>query len=115
MKQQTIQKQMRLFILIVSFVSISSLCESCSTVSVRALQSSKADDTYRKTVYALWWGGSDPIETVDCGDGKGLHIVSSSSNWLYSLCTVVTFGAVVPMDIVYRCTSENLQNGGTLE
>lgn len=115
MKQHTLQKQIRFFILIVSFVSISALSESCSTVHVRAKQSSKADDIYKKTVYALWWGGSDPIENVDCGDGKGLHIVSSSSSWLYSLCTVITLGAVVPMDIEYRCTSENLQNGGTLE
>lgn len=115
MKQNSFLETIRFFILIVSFVSIASLSESCSTVHVRAKQASPADDMHKKTIYALWWGGSDPIETIDCGDGKGLQIVSSSSNWLYSLCTVVTLGIVVPMDIEYRCTSENLQNGGTLK
>lgn len=87
--------------------------EGCSTVEVKALQSSKADDIYSKTVIALWWGGSDPLEEVDC-NGNGLQFVQVKSNWLYSLCTVVTVGAVVPFDIHYRCTSVPMQDGGEI-
>jgi len=84
--------------------------EGCSSVHVLANQASKADDTYEKTVWALWWGVSDPVESVDC-NGNGLQIVSMKTSWIYSLCTFVTFGAVVPVDIQYRCTSEPLQCG----
>jgi hypothetical protein len=95
----------------ISFLSIT--FEGCSTVHVNAVQASAADDTFSKTVVALWWGGSDPVELVDC-DGNGLQFVNVSTNWLYSLCTVVTLGAVVPLDIEYRCTSEPMQDGGTI-
>ena len=36
--------------------------EGCSSVHVSAKQASKADDTNEKTVWALWWGVSDPVE-----------------------------------------------------
>jgi len=84
--------------------------EGCSSVHVSAKQASKADDTYEKTVWALWWGASDPVESVDC-NGNGLQIVTMKTSWIYSLCTFVTLGAVVPVDIEYRCTSEPLQGG----
>ena len=99
---------------IVLFASLTSFSlESCSSVNVNAKQSSKADDTYSKTVVALWWGGSDPVESVDCA-GNGLNIVSVKTNWFYSVCSFVTLGAVVPMDIEYRCTSGELQGGGDI-
>lgn len=108
-----IQKTNRTIILIIvlSFVSFS--FEGCSSVYVIAKQASKADDTYTKTVFALWWGASDPVENVEC-NGNGLQNVSFKTNWLYSVCTFVTLGAVVPMDIEYRCTSEPLQDGGVI-
>ena len=84
--------------------------EGCSSVHVSAKQASKADDTYEKTVWALWWGASDPLESVDC-NGNGLQIVTMKTSWIYSLCTFVTLGAAVPVDIEYRCTSEPLQGG----
>lgn len=87
--------------------------EGCSSVHVTAKQASKADDIYEKTVWALWWGGSDPVESVEC-NGNGLQIVTVKTSWIYSLCTVVTLGAVVPFDIEYRCTSEPLQGGGEI-
>jgi len=98
-----------LFIISVLFISI----EGCSAVEVKAVQSSKADDIFSKTVVALWWGGGDPLEEVDCS-GNGLQFVRVKSSWLYSLCTVVTLGAVVPFDIEYRCTSVPLQDGGEI-
>ena len=82
----------------------------CSSVHVTANQAPKADDTYEKTVWALWWGASDPVESVDC-NGNGLQFVTMKTNWIYSLCTFVTLGAVVPVDIEYRCTSEPLHGG----
>lgn len=101
-------------VVIVLFISIISISfVGCSTVEVKALQSSKADDIYSKTVIALWWGGSDPLEEVDC-NGNGLQFVQVKSNWLYSLCTVLTIGAVVPFDIQYRCTSITMQDGGEI-
>ena len=87
--------------------------EGCSSVHVRARQATHADDVQEKTVFALWWGGSDPVESVDCG-GHGLNIVSVKTSWIYSLCSVVTLGAVVPMDIEYKCTEEPLQGGQPL-
>lgn len=87
--------------------------EGCSAVTVTAVQASKADDTYTKTVVALWWGVSDPEEKVDC-NGNGLQYVKVKTNLLYSLCAVLTLGAVVPADIEFRCTSEPLRDGGPI-
>lgn len=106
-------KQLRVMVVVVTLISFQVALEGCSTVNVIAKQASKADDIKKTTVCALWWGGGDPVISADC-NGNGMQIVSTSSNWLYSLCTVVTLGAVVPMDIQYRCTSEPMQNGGTL-
>lgn len=100
-------------VIVYAVLSFMVCAEGCSTVNVKANQTSKADDIKKTTVCALWWGASDPIVTANC-NGNGLQIVSTTSNWLYSLCTVITLGAVVPMDVEYRCTSEPLQNGGTL-
>ena len=66
-----------------------------------------------KTVVALWWGANDPLESVECGE-TGLKLVSVKTSWIYSLCSVVTLGAVVPMDIEYTCTSTPLSGGGDL-
>lgn len=88
--------------------------DGCSTVSVVAKQASKADDIMTMTRVSLWWGASDAVENIDC-KGNGLQIVSVKTNWLYSLCTVVTLGAVVPVDVACRCTSVPLEDGGTLE
>jgi len=96
-------------LLIASSLSLSVL-DGCSAVHVRANQASVADDIQHKTVVALWWGVDDPLESVECG-GQGLHLVSVKTSWIYSLCTVVTLGAVVPMDIEYRCTSKSLEGG----
>lgn len=113
------------FVLLISFINIP--MEGCSTVSVKAYQSSQADpkDTtaqkdghYYKTVYALWWGASDIVQNVDCNDNgqsNGLSIVNVRTNWLYSLCSIVTLGAVVPLDVEYRCTSNQLQGGGVIK
>lgn len=99
---------------VVIFISILIFSlEGCSAVEIKAVQSSKADDIFSKTVVALWWGGGDPLEEVDCS-GNGLQFVRVKSSWLYSLCTVVTLGAVVPFDVEYRCTSVPLQNGGEI-
>ena len=87
--------------------------EGCSSVHVVAKQASKADDIHEKTVWALWWGASDPLENIDC-QGNGLQIVSYKTSWIYSLCSFVTFGAVVPMDVEYRCTSAPMQGGGEI-
>lgn len=86
---------------------------SCSSVNVTANQASLADDTESKTVVALWWGGSDVQENVDC-NGNGLKLVRVSTNWLYSLCTVVTLGAVAPFEVEYRCTTGELDGGGSI-
>lgn len=85
----------------------------CSSVHIRANQAPKADDVHKKTVVALWWGVSDPLESIEC-NGNGLQVVSTSTSWLYAACTFLTLGAVAPMDIEYRCTSAPLQQGGTL-
>ena len=87
--------------------------EGCSSVHVRAKQSSHADDLQEKTVVALWWGGNDPLEDVDC-NGDGLNIVSVKTSWIYSFCSVITLGAVVPMDIEYKCTVGSLDGGQPL-
>lgn len=84
-----------------------------SSAEIVARQSSKADDTFEKTEVMYFWGLMDVQESVDCG-GDGLHVVSASTNWFYSLCTVVTLGAVVPMDVTYRCTTGSLDGGGQL-
>ena len=99
-------------VLIISVVSFTQTGCS-SSVSVVAKQASKADDTFKKTELALWWGGSDPVQNAEC-NGNGLQFVSVKTNWLYSLCTVVTLGAVVPLDVEYRCTSEQMQDGGEI-
>jgi hypothetical protein len=109
----TIRQFPRFLILVLSISCASFVCEGCSTVNVTARQAPSADDTYNTTVWALWWGGSDPVESVDC-KGNGLKIVSMSTSWLYSLITVATLGAVVPMDVQYRCTSEPMQGGGEI-
>ena len=98
--------------LVISVVSFSQTGCS-SSVSVVAKQASKADDVIKKTEVALWWGVSDPVQNAECG-GNGLQFVSVRTNWLYSLCTVVTLGAVVPVDVEYRCTSEPMQDGGEI-
>ncbi len=98
-------------IIILFVISISSFSfQGCSSVHVVAKQASKADDIHEKTVWALWWGGSDPLENVDC-KGDGLQIVSYKTSWIYSICSFVTFGAVVPVDIEYRCTQGSLHGG----
>jgi hypothetical protein len=99
--------------IVLVFVLLFCTFGGCSTVTVTAVQASKADDIYTKTVVALWWGGSDPEEKVDC-QGNGLQFVSVKTNWLYSLCSVLTLGAVVPADIQYRCTSVPLQENGPI-
>lgn len=96
-------------LILVSFIYL----EGCSTVNVVATQASKDDDIFTTTVVALWWGGSDPVENVDC-KGNGLQFVSAQTNWFYSLVTVVTLGAVVPIEVEYRCTSVPMQDGGTI-
>ncbi len=103
----------RLLVLVVGLSCASLSFESCSTANVTARQAPLADDTYKTTVWAMWWGASDPVESVDC-NGNGLKIVSVSTSWLYSLVTVVTLGAVVPMDVEYRCASESMQGGGDI-
>ena len=108
-----IQKTNRAVILIIAVTIFSFSFEGCSSVYVIAKQASKADDIQTKTVFALWWGASDPVENVDC-KGNGLHDVSVKTNWFYSICTFVTLGAVVPMDIEYRCTSNPLDDGGEI-
>lgn len=108
-----IQKTNRAIILIVAVTILSFSFEGCSSVNVIAKQASKADDIQTKTVFALWWGASDAVENVDC-NGNGLHDVAVKTNWLYSICTFVTLGAVVPMDIEYRCTSNPLNDGGEI-
>ena len=108
-----IQKTNKAIVVIIAVSVLSFTFEGCSSVHVIAKQASKADDTYTKTVFALWWGASDPVENVDC-NGNGLHDVSVKTNWLYSICTFITLGAVVPMDIEYRCTTGQLQGGGEI-
>ena len=99
-------------VLALSFLSLTQ--PGCSSgVEITAKQASKADDTIKKTEFSLWWGFSDRTESVDCG-GQGLQFVSTKTNWLYSLCAVVTLGAVVPLDVEYRCTSVPLQDGGPI-
>jgi hypothetical protein len=100
-------------VLVIGISLISIVQEGCSSISVTAKQASKADDTFKKTEFALWWGLSDPVENVDC-KGNGLQVVNVSTNWIYSLCTVITLGAVVPVDVEYRCTTGSLQGGGTI-
>ncbi len=103
----------RLFVLVAGLSCASLAFDGCSTTNVTARQAPVADDTYTTTVWALWWGASDPVESVDC-KGNGLKVVSVSTSWLYSLVTVVTLGAVVPMDVEYRCASESMQGGGDI-
>lgn len=112
MNHRTIKHRNTLPVIILVSVLIFSL-EGCSAVEVKAVQSSKADDIFSKTVFALWWGGGDQLEEVDCS-GNGLQFVRVKSSWLYSLCTVITLGAVVPFDIEYRCTSVPMQDGGEI-
>jgi hypothetical protein len=112
MNHKTIKHRNTLPVIIFVSILIISL-EGCSAVEVKAVQSSKADDIFSKTVVALWWGGGDPLEEVDCS-GNGLQFVRVKSSWLYSLCTVVTLGAVAPFDIEYRCTSVPMQDGGEI-
>ena len=100
-------------IIIIGLSVFSIIQEGCSSVSIIAQQASKADDIVKKTEVALWWGLSDPVENVDCRS-NGLQFVGVKSNWLYSLCTVITLGAVIPMDVEYRCTSEQMLDGGTI-
>lgn len=100
-------------VLIIGISFFTMLQEGCSSVSIVANQASRADDTFNKTEFALWWGLSDPVENVDC-EGNGLRVVKVSSNWLYSLCTVATLGAVVPVDVEYRCTTGSLHGGDTI-
>jgi hypothetical protein len=101
------------FVVVFGIILFSVYQEGCSSVSIIAKQASKADDTFKKTEFALWWGLSDPVENVDC-QGNGLQVVNVSTNWIYSLCTVITLGAVVPVDVEYRCTTGSLQGGGTI-
>jgi hypothetical protein len=103
----------RTIVLLIGISSFTMLQDGCSTVSIIAKQASKADDTFNKTEVALWWGLSDPVENVDC-KGNGLQVVNVSTNWIYSLCSVVTLGAVVPVDVEYRCTTGSLQGGDTI-
>lgn len=103
----------RHLVLVLGLSCASLTFEGCSTVNVTARQASNADDTYKTTVWALWWGASDPVESVDC-NGNGLKVVSMSTSWVYSLISVVSLGAVVPMDVEYRCTSESMQGGGDI-
>ncbi len=84
-----------------------------STVNVVAEQASRADDIYKTTEVALFWGLMDRVHGVDC-DGHGFQIVSVKTNWFYSLCTVVTWGAVVPLTVEYRCTSPSPEDGGVI-
>jgi hypothetical protein len=110
MRNTYLQEKKIIFIAIISsFIFL----EGCSTVNVVATQASKSDDIFTTTVVALWWGGSDPVENVDCR-GNGLQFVSAQTNWFYSLVTVVTLGAVVPIEVEYRCTSIPMQDGGTI-
>lgn len=99
-------------LLIISVVSISHTGCS-SSVSVVAKQASKADDVIKKTEVSLWWGVSDAVQNAECS-GNGLQFVAVKTNWLYSLCTVVTLGAVVPLDVEYRCASAPMQDGGEI-
>ena len=112
MRQNVFFRRTAVIIFLVSFAA-TTYTGCSSTVTVTANQASLADDTIKKTEVALWWGISDPLENVDC-KGNCLKYVSVKTNWLYSLCTVVTLGAVVPMDVEYRCMSASMQDGGTL-
>jgi len=87
--------------------------EGCSSFYVVAEQASKADDIYNETVFSYLWGLDDNLESVEC-HGEGLQMVSVKTNWVYSLCTFVTLGAIVPMEVEYRCTSVPLQDGGEI-
>lgn len=110
----SIRQSFRLFLLATSLSCSMLLSEGCSTATVTARQAPLADDTYKTTVWAFGWGASDPVESIDCGSNTGLKVVSVSTSWVYSLITVVTLGAVVPMDIEYRCASEPMQGGGDI-
>ncbi len=99
-------------VLVIAVLSLSQ--GGCASgVEITAMQASKADDRITKTEVALWWGLADRTESVDC-KGNGLQFVSAKTNWFYSLCTVVTLGAVVPLVVEYRCTSVPLQDGGKI-
>jgi hypothetical protein len=101
-----------IIILLVTFISLQPIGCS-STVSVVAEQASRADDIHTSTEVAFLWGLMDRTRGVDC-DGNGLQIVSAKTNWFYSLCTVLTLGAVVPLNVEYRCTSAPLLDGGEI-
>jgi hypothetical protein len=79
-------------------------------VSVKYICRSSSTET---TDLALWWGLCDAVENVKC-PGNGLQIVNLKTNWIYSLCTVITFGLVAPVDEEFRSTSTPMQNGGTI-
>lgn len=101
-----------IIVVVVSLLSLQPIGCS-STVSVVAEQASRADDIHQTTEVAFLWGLMDRTRGVDC-DGNGLQIVSAKTNWFYSLCTVLTMGAVVPLTVEYRCTSTPLQDGGEI-
>lgn len=86
------------------------IIEGCSTFTVRSQQTPKTDDTYTVTKVSYLWGLSDPVFSADCG-GRGFEFVSSNTNLLYGICSVVTLGIVTPMQVTYRCTGVQLQEG----
>jgi len=106
-------KQIKTIILIITISFALFSLEGCSSVHVVAEQASLADDICTETTFSLWWGISDPELPAQCR-GEGLKYVSVKTNWFYSVCSFITLGAVVPMDIEYRCTSVHMLDGGVI-
>lgn len=84
--------------------------ESCSTFTVKSIQTPKTDDIKSTTVVSYFWGISDPDVKAEC-EGKGFEFVASKTNYLYSLCSVITLGIVTPMTVQYRCAGDQLHEG----
>jgi hypothetical protein len=110
---KTLEKKTVTIPVILYLIFISFSQQGCSSAELVAKQASSADDTYHKTVVLYFWGVMDYSESIDC-KGQGFKRVSTRTNWLYALCTVVSLGAVVPLELEYRCTSQPLIEGNPI-
>jgi hypothetical protein len=106
MKSITQHRTIRIALIWAMLITI----ESCSTFTVTSNQTPKSDETKSMTVVSYLWGLSDPDIKAEC-KGMGLLFVATKTNYLYSLCSVVTLGIVTPMTVQYRCAGDQLHEG----
>ncbi len=88
--------------------------ESCYHYRVLTTESDPATEYQSKVVYSYFWGlVNNPKDFVvpNCNNKNALDEVRVTTNYGYSILTVITLGIFSPIEVKWRCSKPPKRQG----